>query len=236
MIQQRAASLFPEYYVTPFKIRVEADTGDAKKPDLALIDRQYRRWWVVEVEMAHHSLRGHVLPQVEVFSEGRYGWEHAEHMARSSVIEKQRARDMIRGAQPRVLVIVNQNVPSWVEPIHQLRGRVMVVEMFRSGRNQHVLRVNGDHPSELEGAADVVSKCRLDPWLPRLLQIDSPASLPTGSAIRILFRGGLTVWERLTISNKVWLSPVERNPLNGDRTYAIVRDSTGLLHFEDNLQ
>ena len=41
--------------------------------------------------------------------------------------------DMIKGAQPRVLVVVNHSVPSWIEPIRRLDGIVTVVEVFRSG-------------------------------------------------------------------------------------------------------
>ena len=98
--------------------------------------------------------------------------------------------DMIKGAQPRVLVVVNRNVPSWVEPIRRLEGLVAVVEVFRSERNRHILRINGDYPSRSD--ASVVSYCRLHNAMPLLLHIDSPAGLGVarGEQLSILYDGG----------------------------------------------
>ena len=232
IVLSHATLLFPDYHAIQFKARVESEVG-AKIPDFALIDKQYRHWWVVEVEMAHHSLQGHVLPQVETFATGQYGAEHAEYLAtHSTAIERGQANDMIRGAQPRVLVIVNQNTPTWVGPIHRLDGLVTVVEVYRSDRNQHAFRINGDNLTVIPWRQ--VSACRLDPLLPGLLQIDSPAALEIthGHRISIGFRGGQTEWERTDVSNQVWLSPVGRNPLVKGQDYNILRNPEGTLYLE----
>ena len=80
LVRGRARFLFPTYQVVLFKKAVESEDG-RKVPDLALIDSKYRYWWVVEVEMAHHSLYNHVIPQVEVFARGRYSEEHCDYLA-----------------------------------------------------------------------------------------------------------------------------------------------------------
>lgn len=231
LVLSRAALLFPDYHAVPFKKTVESEI-DAKRPDLALIDKRYRNWWVVEIEMAHHSLQGHVLPQVEVFATGRYGIEHAEYlMAHSTEIDSVSVTDMIKGAQPRVLVIVNRNCPTWVEPIRRHNGLLNVVEVFRSDRNRHVLRINGDNPAS--DAAQLVSICRLDPLIPRLLRVDSPAALgiEPGGHVQIAFGGGLTDWARVDTQTAVWLNPLGRNPLEAQRTYRIIRDEEDRLYF-----
>ena len=229
IILSRANSLFPQFYMIPFRIPVESEEG-RKIPDMALLDRFYRFWWVVEVEMGHHSLYGHVIPQVEVFARGKYGEEHANHLAnRRNDIDKTALQDMVMGAQPRVLVVVNRNVPDWIEPIHRLDGLVTVVEIFRSGRNQHILRLNGDYP---EGEnPHIASFCRLDNILPNLLQVDSPATLgvTSGEPIAIEFNGGVTNWTRLDTSDRVWLLPSGRNPLVAHQEYLILRDSDNRL-------
>jgi hypothetical protein len=56
--------IFPDFFVIPFKATVSSD-DDSAKPDLALIERSYREWWVVEVELGNHSFEGHVLPRFE---------------------------------------------------------------------------------------------------------------------------------------------------------------------------
>ena len=232
VILSRASSLFPQFIVVPFKTPVESEDG-RKIPDLALVDLSYRHWWVVEVEMAHHSLRGHVIPQVEVFARGRYGEEHANHLANSRAdLDKSALQDMMRGAQPRVAVVVNRSVPEWVEPIHRLDAILTVVEVFRSSRNQHILRVNGDYPEA--AGSQIATRCRLDGTLPNLLQVDSPAALgvAAGEQIHLEYNGGLTAWSRLDISDRVWLVTRGRNPLRANHEYVIWRDSDGRLVIE----
>ena len=232
LIRSRASSLFPEFQTVPFKTPVESEDG-RKIPDLALIDRYYRHWWVVEVEMAHHSLYGHVIPQVEVFARGKYGQEHVKYMvSRCNSLNFASLSDMIKGAQPRVLVIVNRSVPNWLDPIHRLESLVTIVEIFRSGRNQHILRINGDYPSSSN--SNILSLCRLDTTIPRLLRVDSPAALGIGNnqSIQIRFYGGLTSWSRVDTSDGVWLYPLGRNPLSTDKDYLIVKDSDGHTSFK----
>ncbi len=232
LVRGKATSLFPDYHVVPFKTPVETE-DERKIPDLALVDRNYRFWWVVEVEMAHHSLHGHVLPQVEVFTRGKYGSEHCDYMAENGdSLDYKALSDMIKGAQPRVLVVVNRSVPSWIEPIRRLDGLVAIVEVFRSERNRHILRINGEYPPRSD--AREVSYCRLDNAMPRLLHIDSPAALGivSGGQLSILFDGGLTSWSRLDTLDQVWLVPLERNPLCANQEYLIQRDSDGHFSFQ----
>ena len=225
IVVAHAVDLFPQFHVIRFRAPVESEDG-RKIPDLALLDREYRFWWVVEVEMAHHSLASHVLPQVEVFARGKYSEVHADYMAaQRNDLDRVALQDMVKGAQPRVLVIVNRNVPDWIAPIRNIDGLVTIIEVFRSGRNRHILRVNGDYP--LAGDSHIASRCRLDSVLPNLLLVDSPASLgvASGESIAIEFNGGLTRWSRVDVADRVWLTPSGRNPLAANTEYVILRDT-----------
>lgn len=231
LVKDRAASLFPDYHTVPFQTPVESEEG-RKVPDFALIDCEYRYWWVVEVEMAHHSLYGHVIPQVEVFSRGKYGQEHCDYMVeKGDALDHAALSDMIKGAQPRVLVVVNRSVPKWTEPIRRLEGLVAVVEVFRSERNRHILRINGEYPSRSDSS--MVTHCRLENTMPRLLHVDSPAGLgiANGERLSILLDGGLTNWARLDIQDRVWLIPSKRNPLTANQEYLILKDTDGQFSF-----
>ena len=106
--------------------------------------------------------------------------------------------------------------PIGLKPIHRLDAIITVVEIFRSGRNQHILRVNGDYPEGED--AHIASLCRLDGTLPSLLQVDSPAALgvAAGEQLDIEFNGGLTNWSRLDTSDRVWLLPLGRKPSRGE--------------------
>lgn len=231
MLCQQAGMLFPEYHLAPFKIGVETQY-ERRIPDLALIDRQYRHWWVVEVELAHHSLNGHVLPQLEVFAQGQYGAEHEQYLLQNAPgLSAGSLRELLKNSQPGVLVLVNRDVPEWVEPVNRLGGQVMVVQVFRSDRNRHILRVDGETPAAL--SSEVVSVCRPDPLLPSFLQVDSPASLgiALGERVPIFLDGELTEWERLDSANQVWLTPVRNSPFHGGREIRILRSKDGRLYF-----
>ncbi len=49
IVSSYADVMYPEFYVVPFKATVSAEDA-AAKADLALIDKNYREWWVAEVE------------------------------------------------------------------------------------------------------------------------------------------------------------------------------------------
>lgn len=233
IIFHRVPILYPGFIAVWFKKVVQSDT-DSAMPDLALIDAMYRNWWVVEIEMANHPFETHVLRQVETLSNAKYSEDEANYlMGQNNRLDRERLLDMMKGVQPRVSVVVNGITPSWVAPLSKHNAILQVVEIFRSERNQHIFRVNGVSPVTLE--KDVVSTCHPDPAMPRLIIVDSPAGLgiSPGDRIEIEFEGGTTEWERIDSKDTVWLSPIRRNPLDRSRDFQLVRDESGVLHFEE---
>ena len=153
--------LYPTFITTKFKCKVNLEYGNGI-PDLALVDKGYRQWWVVEVELSSHRLAGDVERQVSIFSSGIYGDRHAEYLAQQSTdFDAESLLEMMRGRQPRVLVIVERLKPEWVTALARWEALIAVAELFRSKRD-YILRVNGQHPEPL---GDVVSVCRVDPRL-----------------------------------------------------------------------
>ena len=107
IVLSQASGIFPGFVVVPFKPTVYYE-GTPKQADLALIAPDYSIWFVAEIELAHHSFRGHVLPQVEVLARGRYTSEHADWLAeRNPDLDRSALRAMMLGQQPRVVVVVN---------------------------------------------------------------------------------------------------------------------------------
>lgn len=102
-----ASELWPQFTAVPFKTTVYSEEG-AAKADFALIEKEYREWWIGKVEMAHHSLDSHVLPQVRILANASYGPHEAAKLAESSPrLELDRLLEMIKGRQPKVFVVVN---------------------------------------------------------------------------------------------------------------------------------
>jgi hypothetical protein len=224
---QEAARIFPEYYVVPFKTIVLSEDGDAKA-DFALIHREYRSWWVVEAEMGHHSLEGHVVPQVRRLSRATYQDSEADYLCdQDHSLDSARVREMIKGGPPRILVVANIPVPGWKEQLRPFNAVVAIFQIFRSRLNRYVYRVNGDFPSENN---EIISTCRC--WdIHRFLKIDSPTQLGVkrGEIVTLYHETGAIEWERVDIADTVLLHALRDHPLEKSLVYEIARQGDGTL-------
>lgn len=222
---QEAARIFPEYHPVPFKCIVLSEDGDAKA-DFALIHKDYRSWWVVEAEMGHHSLSGHVLPQVKKLSRAAYTETEAQYLCdQAPHLDCARIKETIKGQQPRVLVVVNVPVPAWRDPIRPFSAVLAIFQIFRSRFNRYVYRLNGDFPSENN---EIISTCRC--WeIHRFLKIDSPAHLDIkrGETIILYHETGALEWERVDIADAVLLHALRDHPLQKNIIYQIVKQGDG---------
>jgi hypothetical protein len=232
IVKAHAAHLWPRFVAVRFKPTVYADK-DSAKPDFALIERGYREWWVVEVEMSHHSLEGHIIPQIRTLSEAAYGKREAEKLNEACPeLDVAKLAEMMKGCQPRVLVVVNKPRTEWVKPLSNYDAKLAVFEIFRSDRNEYLFRVNGEHPI---GPSEIITRCSFDGLMTRWLVVDSPVGLgvaPQGK-IQIVYRDHMTEWSRIEISDKVWLSPTGPNPLSDTVDYEIVRRGDGQFLFQE---
>lgn len=237
-ILSRAELIFPAFYPVKFNKLIQYEDG-LKKPDFALIDKEYGSWWVVEVELAHHSLWGHVIPQIAVFSRASFGSEDASYLERQRPdLDGTKLREMMKGEPPRILVIVNQPRPDWQFPLAGYNASLAVAEIFRSDLQKHIVRLNGDYP-RIVHADDVLSLCVFDPQVGRFLIIRSPARLetPESGRLEIEFEGSVTEWVRMSLADRVWLSPAGgRNPLPQGHQYELVRIEDERLLFRVAIQ
>lgn len=232
LIAQDAAGLFPGYRLVEFKKTVTSEFG-RNQADFALVHVAYSEWWVVEVEIATHSFDQHVFPQVQSLASASYGQDEAVYLAsREQGLNAHSLEMMMLGAQPRVMVIVNRDCPSWHPPLSALGVRLLVAEVYRSDLDSHALVVAGRLPSVDQS---VVSRCVPEPVLGRtFLSVESPAALdvePSGQ-VEIEHSGVVSTWRRLDVSDRVWLHP-EGGGLGHSRPVFLVRTEGGGLAFRD---
>jgi hypothetical protein len=231
-----AELLFPGWYLVPFKVDVRSEEGVVKRADLALIEREYRRWWVVEVEMARHDFNNHVLPQVRVLSYGKYNQSHIDALtAKAHHLDTDRVAAMVRGEQPRVWVVVDHPCPDWVSPLKAVGATLGIVEIFRSATNQHSIRINGEQP---QPPATEIIECRRDPEVLRLWNVASPALLPidNGETMDIYMEadGRSFRWMRRDTASSVYLSCTNGNPLQRFRRVELLKLEDGRWVFTAN--
>jgi hypothetical protein len=234
VVMSNAESLFPQWVAVPFKTNVTGDDGAVKQPDFALIDRLYRRWCVVEVELSHHRLVQHVLPQVEAFRTGTYGDEHADYLyARDPSLDIHRLKAMIRVEPPEIVVIVDRPDTCWKPTLKTLDVWLSIAEPFRGPTDQLLMRVNGEIP-DLPG--NILT--RLSRWqLRRLWKVHSPATLPTPTGhddtLEIIVDNAPTLWKRTTLGDGVMLAAQSRGDvLDGWKAVDLVQHDDGTLSFQ----
>ena len=220
LFRQASPILFPQYVVAPFKTSVSSEEGTAK-PDLALIEKKYREWWVIEVELDHHSLHTHVLPQVRLLARATYGSKEAEMLYQAKpALDLQQLKEMMKGKQPRVMVVLNRFDDKWTQELSRYDAILAVFEVFISQRNEFAYRLNGEVP---EPIGEAISQCTFDPLIPRFLLVESPASLTVGpnEKVEIYHEGERSLWQRIDSVDRVWLSPLGPNPLDRKRKYCL---------------
>jgi hypothetical protein len=152
-IREHVAALFPSFWVFPFKKDVEHKaTGDVRKPDLAMVRRDYQAWGVIEVELSEHNLK-HILKQTECFAEGNYNAPEVakymrkqidEHCGRTVVLKK--LEELVSSELPMVLVIADAHVEEWLKPLQDVKAALCVFEVFKNANGSFVYRIFGAYP------------------------------------------------------------------------------------------
>jgi hypothetical protein len=230
MVKAHAQHLWPRFHPVKFKTTVYAGTESAKA-DFALVERGYTEWWVVEVEMEHHLLNDHVLPQIRTLANAAYGDNEAKKLCEGcQSLDFDRVKTLLKANQPRVLVVVNKPKPDWIKPLAKHEAKLAIFEVFRSANSEHLFRVNGEHPI---GPSEVISNCTFDPLMNRCLLVESAGGLavhPQGK-ISIVYEDHITEWERLDTGGKVWLIASGPNPLPDGFDFELVRRGDGQFMF-----
>jgi hypothetical protein len=223
-----APSVYPEYFVIPFKRTVESPLGK-RRPDLIFIARDYSDWWICEIEMGYHDFASHIEPQVEALTTASYSEAEADYIcAQNLEIDRVQTLGLFQVISAKVLVIVNEAKAEWVSPLSRYGAILGVFELFRSENNEELFRVNGEYPSRY---IRHISNCVKHPHIPRLLEVISPAELNVLEHERVVlkFNNCITEWVRTDAEGKVYLYPAGRNPLGGDDQYEIYRQGDDTL-------
>jgi hypothetical protein len=234
LVVSNCSDLFPCWIPVPFKADVLGEDGVVKRPDLALIDPHYRKWCVVEVELAYHDIFRHVLPQVDVFCAAIYDASHAQYLAnQDSSLDPARLAQMMTGLPPDVMVIVDRPDTGWKRHLKPFGALLGIVEPFRGPNDEIMFRVNGDQP-QIPG--DVLTRCSRGE-MRRFWKVHSPAALPSpfrdDQLLEILYQGLPTLWKRHDIAHGVMLSVESRGDvLDGLSLVDLVRHDDGSLRFQ----
>jgi hypothetical protein len=136
--------LRPDCTLFPFHPKVFHDDA-VWTPDLAVVDREFSYWFVVEVETATHHLEKHVIPQVTAFCEGRYDSSAAYMLAESLRVGVQQAETLLATIPRDVVVVSNKRDEQWNRKLAALGVQHLVIETYRNKTTAQALyRIDGD--------------------------------------------------------------------------------------------
>jgi hypothetical protein len=200
--------------------------GERRIADLALIHKSLSHWFVVEVELAGHSLEYHVLPQVRCF---RYG--EPDRSCITSLIHafdtiNQEKADYILRHIPRFVAVVG-NLPDaqWSTALLGLGAQYLTVSIYRNRIGRSVHEVEG----QLAATAESLGFAQYSA-IDNCLRISKGCGLPVGQQQIIDQFGNPTTWMIREESGVLWLSK-DRGPalLNHESYVQLIRTSDGRI-------
>lgn len=200
--------------------------GERRTADLALIHKSLSHWFVVEVELAGHSLDGHVLPQVRCFRYGDPEDSCVASLTRGfSVITRDQATTILRYVPRYVAVVSNLPDSDWTRSLHALDVQYLTVSIYRdrNGRSAHEVEGRLVARTESLGFAQFSA-------IDNSLRINKGCGLPVGSIQIIDQFGNPTPWTVREEAGVLWVSK-DRGPalLNHKSYVQIIRTFDGRI-------
>lgn len=232
LIIKQSPIIYPNYRVMKYKRVINSEYGTAI-PDLAFVEKDYRAWYLCEVELGSHDLFSHVIPQVSVFCNARVGEAEAAYMAsKEPALDEAQLSAMMKGVPPGVIVLVNTFDPLWRRALTQWGALVGFIELYRDAGQRLIMRINGD---DLNIPEELISECVRDELLPNALRVSAPAPIDQLASpdLELWYEGGRTLWKVLRSGGSCWLLPKERCPLGAkDQRFRIMRDANARIRLE----
>ncbi len=112
-VLRAVSQIMPTYKAAGWKPLVKDWHGHGAKPDIAIISNDLEDWHVVEVELASHSVSGHIAPQLETLGNGIYDRLLVPSLQRAFPDVSVDTLTRLTNREPGLLCIVDQ----YTEPI-----------------------------------------------------------------------------------------------------------------------
>ena len=229
IVKTELSKLLPGFSILDFSPFIIGDEGSRRKPDLALVHRDYEMWAVVEVELDKHSLEHHVLPQVRTFATGRYDESHASMLHRGdTTLNLDNLRNLTAYRPPEVSVVVNSRSvlqDGWEVLESDYSARLTFLESFRSSDGDVIVSVSGYLPRPRASRVINLKKHKMM----NALVCNRPEDVPAAIAdeLRIYTGERPHLWQILRTKDTVMFLPPGGYTVRADRNYEVLRIDEG---------
>lgn len=224
--------LMPDYMCGVFAGAFVLES-ERRVADLALVHKTLSHWFVVEVELAGHSLEHHVLPQVRCFRYGDPEDTCVTSLVRAfNILTREQAVSLLNYIPRYVAVIGNLPDPTWTTKLSAVDVQHLTVSVYkdRNGRSAH----------EVEGRLTVRA---VSLGFARFSATDNCLRIPRGcglpvESIQIVDQfGNLADWTVREESGVLWIRK-DRGPalIAHDSYVQIIRSFEGRISIRPSSQ
>lgn len=151
---QQARRMFSDCYIIRFKKDVDYN-GATCKPDLAIIKKDFSKWFVIEVELANHSIK-HIIKQVTIFKNAKY----SKHVYSDYILEQlsnvysqldkvstfELIKRLLDNVNPEILVVLNSEYEKLTDLLDKENIKYMLFEVYIDTEDNEVYRIVNDYP------------------------------------------------------------------------------------------
>ena len=135
--------LMPDYYCRVFSGSFVLE-NERRMSDLAMIHHDLSHWLVVEVEIAGHSLDGHVLPQVRCLRFGEPSPTCLTSLCNAfPEFSAQQAKSILDHVPRSTIVVTNVHDPVWNVALRGLDTEVLTVSVFEGSNARRAYELEG---------------------------------------------------------------------------------------------
>jgi hypothetical protein len=193
VVQKFSHVIFPNHYCFKFEVDMFY-IGNKVRPDLILIEKQFKDWWLVEVELERHSWLNHIQEQIEKILNAEITDKHQEkikeklssHLKKLGLNENEdqmaRVKSLINNERHKTLVIVDSEPKSWMNELQKGDARLMTVQVYRNERNDHMIRCDTSLPSISNQVVTYLNPTN-DRFVPNWLEVVSPHRLKSQNGV-----------------------------------------------------
>lgn len=217
--------VYRDYHCIPFRGGFEFD-GGVHEADLALVHKSFSHWYVLEVELASHSLYGHVVPQITSFRYGSPQLSCIDYLVRFIPdMTEARAESLIRFVPYAVAVIANRLEPEWIAPLRAVDSQLITVSVFE--------RFDGGFAHETEGSLYLPHESLgffLYSALDRSIRVNLSTDLSVGVIQIEDPYGNVGLWTVRSTSESLWITKNVGDPgLPDNQMLQVMRTQAGKI-------
>ena len=189
---------YPSYRCVTFGGTFALD-GLKRRPDLALIAKDFSHWFVIEVELSSHSLDHHVLPQVRAFKFGVPQADCVKILSERLEIDAKQAQSLLYVVPRTVAVVANKYDIAWVSALKGLGTQFLSLSIFKSSTGLMGLELEG----RLQAFEEYLGYGTYQAT-DRSLRFPKRVPLPAGLIELLDFTGTPSTWKVVRDEDSVW--------------------------------